>query len=169
MKGANHNINFSKDHFFEYNDTPKIGDLITLKSAPISEFYLSWYLGKERPKGWCEDRHLLESIETGELSYWHNISFAVFNREIVDKHPEWHWSDKQWQFKDKWFRTCYKKRDVYINRPEFPKFKDDGSVKLTLRKIFNHGNPTYKKFDNWKKVLVRDMLEFYDFVDSTKE
>jgi len=145
-------------------EDPKVGDLVSLQSAPASEWYLSWYIEKIPRNDSFDTIHVLESIDTGELCNWSNVSFCVLNRDVVAEHPEWRWMDKQYEFKDRWFRACYKKRNAYIDRPCRPEFREDDSVVLPLRKMFNMGDGTSKIFNNWKKVLVRDMLEFYDSV-----
>ena len=153
----------SENHFLPL-EVPKVGDLVSLQSAPVSEWYLSWYL-EEIPRNDSFDTiHVLESVDTGELCNWSNVSFSVLNRSVVANHPEWRWSDKQYEFKDRWFNACYRKRNAYIDRPCKPEFREDGSVTLSTRKMFDYGEGSSRIFDNWKKVLVRDMLEFYDSI-----
>ena len=150
------------DCFFSPSDKPSVGDLVALTSAPNTVWYLSWYVQlQSRENQYC-DIHTLKSIETGELCDWSNVSFYVLNRELIDKNPHWSWTDKQFQFKDKWFRACYRNRGAYHTLPKMPDFKEDGSVVLGTRKRFGFGEDTNKVFDNWKKLLVRDMLVFYD-------
>lgn len=152
------NVGCLHDCYFEPKRNPIIGDLVALSSAPNTEWYLSWYMENK------SDIHLLKSIETGKLCNWSNVSFFAMNRKEVDQFPKWRWTDKQYKFKDKWFRACYKKRDAYMVLPTLPEFKVDGSVKIGTRARFNLGEPNEKTFNNWKKVLVKDMLEFYDHV-----
>lgn len=45
----------------------------------------------------------------------------------------------------------------------FPEFNEDGSVVLKFRKMWSNDIFTESKFDNWKKVTVKEMLEFYDY------
>ena len=153
------------DCYFEPKDRPDVGDLVVLTSAPCSEYYLSWYIGCTPKQDLFLNVHTLKSIETGNICNWSNVSFDRLNRKIVDDHPEWKWTDSQFKFKESWFRACYKTRDAYINRPIKPEFKDDGSVILSIRKMFSSEIVATKIFDNWKRVLVRDMLEFYDSIN----
>ncbi len=151
------------DCYFEPKDKPIPGDLVSLQSAPFSEWYLSWY------REYVEDNklggvHVLESIETGKLCNWSNVSFCVLNRKLVNDHTIWKWTDQQFRFKEKWFRACYKKRNAHTDLPCFPEFKEDQSVTLKIRKRFGLGDDRSKQFSNWKKVLVKDMLEFYDSI-----
>lgn len=157
------------DSYFTPTDTPKIGDLVILKSGRFTEWYLSWYVGYEQSNNgkFC-DIHTLESIDTGKLCNWSNVSFNVLNKDVVDKKPRWKWTDKQFLFEKRWFNSCYEQRGAYINLPIPPKFKENGSVILSTRKRYSRSDGTRGKskvFKNWKKVLVKDMLEFYDSVN----
>lgn len=160
---------FYNNYFFSNTlaDTPpEPGDLVCLTSARPSEWYLSWYVEyqpyNKNGEMSYSDIHVLESIETGRLGNWSNVGFDILNRDVVKENPHWRWTDKQYTFKDRWFRACYKKRDAYITLPTFPVFHDGGGVTIGTRKRFSLGSSYFKKFANWKKVLVRDMLEFYD-------
>lgn len=150
------------ENYFENVKYPNNGDLIVLKSAPVSKWYMSWYIRCNKNDNIFSDDHLLQSIEDGELCNWRNVSFIRINPEIVNKHPEWRWTDTQWKFKERWFSTCYKKRDAYITLPKYPVFEESGSVWLGTRKRWGNGSETRKKFTNWKKVRIKDMLDFYD-------
>ncbi len=165
FEGTKGTIGLSSDSYFKAEGEPREGDLVVLKGARQSRWYLSWYISCEKKDNCFNDSHLIESVETGELCNWSNVSFSILNRKIVDEHPEWRWTDKQWEFQEKWFRACYKYRDAYINLPCYPDFKEDGSVVLTIRKRFNFGEPTSKTFESWKKLLTRDMTKWYDEVD----
>jgi len=156
------------DCYFVPTGSPNKGDLVLLSSAPFGEWYLSWYLDTD-PKENGFDIHLLQSLETGKLCNWTNVSFNHLNRKFLDKRPDWRWVDKQWEFKDRWWRACYRKRDAHMTLPKMPVFHDDGSVTLSTRTRYNLDDkePT-RKFLDWRKVLVRDMLDFYDEVVSEK-
>lgn len=140
-----------------------IGSLVRLMAAPFSKYYLSWLREIQHNDGGYSTRWLLESIEDGTLCWWENVQIWALPKEATDKFPSWQWTDKQFAFNKKWSNACHKKRDAYIILPCPPKFHDDGSVTLALRTRFgiNDKRPE-KKFDNWKKVLVKDMLKFYD-------
>jgi hypothetical protein len=133
-----------------------------LQSAPTSKFYLGW-LKEIRPSdNRFSTEYLLESIEDGDLCWWSNVGIFNLPLTLTDTFPNWKWTDKQWQFDDKWFNACYKRRHCYELRPRPAKFNEDGSVILMLRRVFSDEIIAEKKFDNWRKVLVKDFLEFYD-------
>ncbi len=153
------------DGNFKPIDDPVTGDLVALQSAPISEWYLSWVIQREEKGSSYDDKYLLESVDSNKLCNWENVSFYRLDRKIVDNHPQWRWEDKQFELRDKWVRA-FKRRNAYIFRPCIPIFHDDGSVSLPVRKMFDQGEIARSTFPNWKKVLVRDMLEFYDSVNN---
>jgi len=160
---------FDNNYFFsnDFADAPPLpGDLVCLRSTSPSEWYLSWYIeyqpNNRNGKMSYSDTHVLESIETGCLCNWRNVGFDILNRDVVKNNPHWKWTDKQYDFKDSWFRACYKKRNMHITLPTFPIFHEGGSVTLGTRKRFGLGSFYTKKFTNWQKVLVRDVVEFYD-------
>lgn len=158
-------IGLSNKWHFTTTDDPVPGDLVILKHVLQSEWYLSWYIERMPVNATALQEHMLESVETEKLCKWSDVGFAVLNREVVDDHPEWKWTDAQWEFHDLWRSTCIKKRKAYFNLPCAPVFEDStDKVTLTLRKRFDAGVPTSQTFDNWKQLKVRDMLEFYDAV-----
>jgi hypothetical protein len=134
-----------------------IGTLVKLSCVREStEYYLGW-LREIKDNG----VYLIESIENGKLCNWSNVGIEYMQIESIQGH--WKWNDKQFDIKDKWMRACYKSRDCHCLRPVFPEFhKDDNSFTLSLRKMFSDEIIATKKFEDYKKVLVRDMLKFYD-------
>ena len=156
---------FEDNYFFSGcgdDDLPMPGDLVALSSAPTSEWHLSWYVGMEPGRNYYSNKHLLESVETGEICNWCNVGFMVLCRDVVKRHPEWRWTDAQWAFRDRWFRVCKQRRDAYMTLPVQPVFDKFGSVTLGTRKRYGLGSTYTKKFPNWRKVRIKDMLEFYD-------
>jgi hypothetical protein len=144
-----------REHYFEPNEHPSEGDLVALSCAPMSKWYLSWYRGYKPMGNSFRDIHILESIEDGQLCNWTNVSLMTMNRTIVEGNPQWKWTDGQFVFRNKWHRACRGLWDI----PLRPKFKDDGSVILTIRK--RHGKEMKSiSFSNWKKALSRDMAAF---------
>lgn len=112
------------------------------------------------------NEYLLESIEDGALCWWGNVSVNPYNQETVNKFPQWRWTDEQFAFSERWQRAC-KRRDAYMVLPMLPVFHDDGSVTLGCRLRYEglpgrEWRPQPKKFDNWKKLKVKDMLAYYD-------
>lgn len=111
---------------FSERGDPVPGDLVMLQSAPQSEWHLSWYV-----KDQGGDRHLLESLKTGELCNWSNVGLIVMNRKWVSEHECIRWTDKQFAF-EKTFRAEFKKADFYIHLPYISRFDGD-SVYITYR------------------------------------
>jgi hypothetical protein len=142
---------------------PPIDSLVMLQSAPVTKYYLGWLKEINPSSDSFSTKYLIESIEDGELCWWENVGVWYLPLETSNKYPEWKWTDRQFAFKKRWFDTCYKKGKAFQTKPYLPIFMDDGSVILGTRERWNIPSdykPT-KKFDNWKKVTINDMLEFY--------
>lgn len=134
------------------------GDLVSLSSAPVSEWYLSWMIEYDHNRG-----YLLESIETGKLCWWHNVSVNYMDRKTLAEHPSWRWTDRQWIFKDRWWKVCFKRCDAYLTVPLYPVFGDDGlSVTLGTRPRWSVGEhyPS-RRFLDYRKVTMKMMEDFY--------
>lgn len=147
---------------------PNPGDLVSLRSVrSVNEWYLSWYEKRILKKdGDWDDEHILESIETNELCQWGNVSFLILNRSVVNQNPQWRWTDKQFEFSDRWYRAfnkCSKQRKLWDMVPIQPFFGDNESVSLSARIKFTD-TIWEKKFDNWKKTKIKDMTEFINDV-----
>jgi hypothetical protein len=137
----------------------QIGDLVSLLGAPISEYYVSWLHEIDINNGF--KRYLLESIETNELCWWGNIGLDYYDRERVNANPSWKWTDRQFELNDRWFKVCYKKHKAYQLLPCQLEFNNN-KVTLNVRVRFHEtdfSNP--KKFDNWKKVTIKMMDEYF--------
>jgi hypothetical protein len=138
------------------------GDLVALQSAPCTKWYLSWLVSKQWPEGYACEQYTLESIEDGELCEWYNVGLMFYDRKTVAAHPEWRWCDDKHAFNDRWLNACRKQRDAYIYLPMMSEFEQDA---LTLRVRIRYSTDIYhpaRTFLNWKKVTVKQMLEFYD-------
>lgn len=142
-----------------FGEKPQAGDLVSLKSAPPSKFQISWYIKKDRPEGWIEDRHLLQSIEDGELCWWHNVGFSVYT---ATKYDNWRWTDKQYAFRDRIYKTCVKEGS-YIIRANPPVFSEENEVLLSFyeRHDFENKWRFEKKFPDWRKVTKAMIAELY--------
>lgn len=152
----------SSDWHFNYTTTPIPGDLVALRSAALNKWHLSWLVERTWPEGNSCETYLLESIEDGELCNWSNVSLLAFNRQTRMDHLEWRWTDEQYAFNDRWRRACYKKRDAYIYLPTQAEF-DGTSVTIGVRVRFGMTDARpIQTFPNWKRVTVKQMLEFYD-------
>lgn len=136
----------------------RIGDLVSLSSAPVSKWYLSWLIEIEVSK--YDTRYLLQSIEDGELCWWGNVGLSFYDRKKLAESPRWLWDDKQFQFSDRWFKVC-KKHDPYFVRPMLPMFNGD-EVELSTRVRWEQGTFwEHAKFSNWKKTTMKMMEEYY--------
>lgn len=138
------------------------GDLVAPKSAPSTKWYLSWLISKQWPEGHACEQYTLESIEDGELCDWSNIGLIYYDRSQVKSHPEWRWTDEQHEFNDRWKKVCYKDRDAYIYLPTQAVFDGDAvTLGNRTRYGFDDSRPS-KRFERWKSVTKKQMLEFYD-------
>lgn len=141
---------------------PEPGDLVILKSAPISKWNLGWLHEIEtREHGW--KHYLIESLDDGSMCWWSNVGIDHLERDLVAEHPEWRWTDRQFEFADRWTRVCREKRDAYITLPVPPTFGEGFEVTLGTRT--RHGFDDHrpqKTFPDWRKVTKATMLEFYD-------
>jgi hypothetical protein len=137
----------------------KVGDLVSLCSAPASKWYVSWVREIETENGWT--RYLLESIDDGTLCWWSNVGLNIYSRERVKERPTWQWDDKQFAFNDRWHKVG-KRNNAHIVLPCQSKFNDDGSVELDVRIRYGwdeYHNP--RIFPNWQKLLMKDMDIYY--------
>jgi len=147
------------------DDKPQKGDLVALQAAPASEWCLSWYKDIIPGKNEFLHKHVLESVLTGKICNWHNVSFMVLNRKELSRYPSWKWTDAQFKFQSKWYRACRKNRHYgYVPMP--PVFIKN-QVTVSIRKKWSQEIYADCQYPNWKKVLSRDMTEFY--VDSTRD
>lgn len=138
------------------------GDLVALQSAGPSKWYLGWLISREWPEGWAGEQYVIESIEDGQLCNWTNVGLIHYDRSQTKTHPEWRWTDQQFQFKDRWWNVCYKDRDAYIYLPTMPVF-DGAAVEIGVRVRFGISSTVInKRFDNWRKVTKKLLAEFYD-------
>jgi hypothetical protein len=145
------------------NETVRIGDLVALQSAPSSKWYLSWLNAIEKSdRSSFEHRYLLESIEDGEECWWCNVSFLYYSREDLEHHPEWRWTDAQFQLNDRWTRTCLKEKDSYRFKPDRLKF-EGSDVRLRIRQhIWYTGPGNERAIGPWKKLTIASMKRIYN-------
>src|SRR5689334_1310609 len=89
--------------FYTARNDALVGDLVIPTSSPISEWYLSWL--KEIRQEQYGYQYLLESVETGKECWWSNIGLEYMDRKVLAEFPEWKWSDKQYEFADRWYKN----------------------------------------------------------------
>jgi hypothetical protein len=143
------------------NQNPPIGSLCILKAAPFTKYYLSWLKEIKQNENRFAERFLLESIEDGSLCWWSNVAIFHLPLETSDAYPKWRWTDDQFDFNDKWFRAV-KKRDPYMTLPCTAIFEDKIVTLSTRQRHRISDYKAEKKFDDYRKVKVKDMLDFYD-------
>lgn len=143
-----------------YSDNDiRIGDLVAMNCVANTKYYLSWLREIDHNDGWT--KYLLESVEDGSMGWWSNVGISYYDRDIVANRPQWKWSDDQFIFSDRWNRVC-RKNDAYIVLPRMAVFSEGGEVTLDVRIRFglnDYHNPV--TFDNWKKVTMKMMDEYY--------
>lgn len=154
------NINWESNTFT--NVQAAKGDLVALGSAPASKWYLSWVEDVDIKKDdRFSTRYLLRSIEDGELCWWCNISLTKFNRSRIQERPQYRWTDKQFEFNDRWNKV-FKRQDAYIIRPKLPVFHPDKAVTLNVRIMGAFNDFSYPKtFEKWPKLTIKKMTEYY--------
>jgi hypothetical protein len=148
-----------------------IGSLCMLSSAPFTKFYLCWLIDfKDEGYG---GSYLMQSVEDHSLCWWSNVGVYFFPPEKSKHFPQWKWSDRQFEFYDRWLRAA-KRVDDYWTKTLLPDFHDDGSVTLGTREhIFRtaiDGEGGYlpkKTFPDWRKVKFGEMVEFFKYCVSS--
>lgn len=158
----------SHKQVWEYTDNPSPGDLVALKSHNHTSWYLAWVLEPEKgvDQPGTNDytyQRTLESVETGEIVNWSNVSFQRFtDKEALEMNPDWRWTDEQFKFWDKWRKVC-SKIDGYFVIPLKPIF-DAHSNRVTLPTRIRYGLGTAPKaetVENWKRVSKKRLAEIY--------
>lgn len=149
------------------NDFPiEIGSLCVLSACKSTKWYLSWCLDIKEGGDWGSKQYLMKSVEDGELIWWHNVAVYQYPKEKTELNPHWKFTDKQFEVWDKWKRV-FQKRDSFSLRSMLPVFNnEDNSVILKCSARWMEDKFYEKKFDNWKTLTQKQMLEFYDECDS---
>lgn len=93
----------------------------------MTEWHLFIYRGlsdryKKEPAKFADKEHLLESLKTGRLSDWSNVSLLMFTEQWHKEHPKALYNDEQFEFVDKFMRV-FKKCDFYLIRPFIEKME----------------------------------------------
>lgn len=136
---------------------PVIGDLVSLYSCRPNKFYLSWVEGVRPETG----EYLLRSIEDGSESWWSNVGFNIYSRDLVRENPQWKWTDSQFAFFEKCKAACSNVNHIYI-RPKTPIFHENGAVTLDVdiyMELTQFDHP--KKFNEWEKLTGKQLESYY--------
>lgn len=151
-------FNSFKNEGFIIGEEPKEGDLVQLSAAPYSKWQLSWYHKYDTE----HDQHLLESIQDGSLCNWSNISLNVFTRETVNNNPQWRWTNKQFEFLDKWNKAL-KAEDAYIYPSNGISFSEDlSTATISIRVRYGLSAKTAElALTNWNKITIKALRQNY--------
>lgn len=142
------------------DNTPvQVGDLVLLEAAPATKWQIGWLAEtRSTPEGWTE--YLIESLEDGSLCWWSDVGLCFLKRDAVQ--AQWRWDDRQWAFKDRWFRVCDKAWGASDDRPLLPDFGDGFAVTIGTRTSnrFDDIGPT-RTFPDYRKVTKAMMAQCY--------
>lgn len=137
---------------------PTPGDLVMLQAAPQSNWHLSFYRQTGDGEGYGK-QHLLESVKTGELCNWSNVSFHVIDREKCGIGHMANWDDAQFEFNDTFWKV-YRKAGFYIAIPFIDSFDGDLVViKFRTRHGFDDKVTELQPF-HWRKATQKALLAF---------
>jgi len=152
-----------ESRFIELNHNPiNLNCLVALTSAPISKWYLSWLRDIKINKHSYRS-YLLESIEDGDLCWWSNVS--LWEYPPAEKHPEWQWTDEQHKFNSRWLSVKKKEKEYTLKIPMQVIFDENDAV-LSVREKFDEFRKVKQRyFINWKKVKLKDMIEWFSSVE----
>ncbi len=133
-----------------------IGSLCMLSAAPSSKYYLSWYLGEK------DGEHYLQSIEDHSVVRASNVAISHLPLEMTEECPQFHYSDRQFSFQDRWHKVV--KQKSYWLVPMYSVFNEDNN-KVTLRlrqkyddKVFEYTLPSWKMVSSEELNNVAEKL-----------
>lgn len=137
---------------------PSTGDLVMLQSAPESDWHISIYREAGAGENFSQ-KHLLESLKTGQLCWWVNVGFHVIDREACGIGREADWGDAMFEFNDK-FRKALKKCDFYMALPFIDRFDGDHVIfKFRTRYGIDSKITELRPFP-WRKVTQKAIALF---------
>jgi hypothetical protein len=139
-------------------DRAQPGDLVLLGSAPVSKWMIGWLVDVGFGGG---RRYLIESLEDGSRCWWTDVSISWLPR--TELQACWRWTDRQWAFRDRWFRVCYHDKDADFHRPMPPVFGKGREVAIGVRTKFDEDGITASRtFPDWRKVTRKMMGDAFD-------
>tara|TARA_R110000851_G_scaffold317339_1_gene480782 strand:+ start:14582 stop:15109 length:528 start_codon:yes stop_codon:yes gene_type:complete len=144
----------NEDWISDFYSRGKVGDFISMQSAPPSDWQLSWI--SEINGG----KYLLRSAMTGEMCWWDNIGVTVLKPDKVA--TGFDWTDRQFKFRDKWHLAIKRNYD-YLLVASHTTFSDF-SVTCRLRKRHDTSeNPFLEEitFKDFRKVSASQLNEYY--------
>ncbi|OCK48332.1 hypothetical protein BA766_20095 [Stenotrophomonas maltophilia] len=137
---------------------PLPGDLVMLHCAPQSDWHLSIYREGDAGQGFNQ-KHLLESVKTGELCNWSNVGFHVIDRDKCSISYMADWTDAQFEFNDK-FLKVYRKAEFYSAIPFIDSFDRELVVlKFRTRHGFDDRITELQPFP-WRKATQKALHAF---------
>lgn len=123
-----------------------IGSLCMLSAAPSSKYYLSWYLGEK------DGEHYLQSIDDHTVARASNVVINPLPLEMTENSPQFHYSDRQFSFQDRWRKAVTRKSCWLV--PMYSIFNDENDM-ITLRlrlkfhdEVFEYTLPSWRKVSN---------------------
>lgn len=135
---------------------PVPGDLVIVQSGNASEWHLSFYREGGPGEGF-DKQHLLESLKTGALSWWHNVGFHVIDLERCGIGPRLGWTNAQFEFGDK-FSKVYKRGGFYLEIPFIDRFDGDMVfVKFRTRHCMDDRITDLPPIP-WRKITQKSLL-----------
>lgn len=141
-----------------YLGTIKIpkGSLCRLDCAPHSKYYLSWYLGEDNGE------HYLQSIEDHSVVRASNVAVCPLPIELTKDAFQFHYSDRQFEFQDRWEKVVKKKS--YWLVPMYSVFDEETErVLVRFRRkfddyVFMHEFPSWVNTSNKELEQIIDKL-----------
>lgn len=133
-------------------DSPIPGDLVILSCAPQTEWHLSIYIEPLTSGG----EHLVESLRTGKLCNWSNVSLWVISREWVNDYRCIKWTDAMFAF-DKMFNGICRRADYYLDLPFIESLTQDAAVIGTRTRHNFLPVRTFSEPFDWKKMKSREL------------
>ena len=136
------------------------GDLILLSGTNQKAWALCWLrrISTEQP----ENRYLCESIETGEVCWWSNVGIEYLDRDVIARHPQWKWTDRQHVFNERWLDVCGESASERELKPLAPVFNSDHGVTLVLQSAGSwREEKREREFPDYRRVTKIEMRAFF--------